>query len=109
MYSNIPSFRLLVCVNMEDRVVTRKKRGRPNRGGGRFNRGSSKSSRGRGGRRDDGRDDKQQYGDRRKDERDDRYGYFSSKNLFMCSTCYYLMHVDCNIKFFTSIKGSVPQ
>lgn len=80
MYSNIPSFRLLVCVNMEDRVVTRKKRGRPNRGGGRFNRGSSKSSRGRGGggRRDDGRDDKQQYGDRRKDERDDRFGYFSS-------------------------------
>lgn len=63
---------------MEDRVVTRKKRGRPNRGGGRFNRGSSKSSRGRGGRRDGGRDggrdDKPQYGDRRKYESDESYG-----------------------------------
>lgn len=85
MYTSILSFRLLVRVNMEDRVETRKKRGRPNRGGGRFNRGSSKSSRGRGGRRDGGRDDKQQYGDWRKDERDDRYGYF-----------FYLIHYLCD-------------
>lgn len=78
MYTSILSFRLLVRVNMEDRVETRKKRGR------RFNRGSSKSSRGRGGRRDGGRDDKQQYGDRRKDERDDRYGYFFFTLYIIC-------------------------
>lgn len=64
---------------MEDRVVVRKKRGKPNRGGGRFNRGSSKNLRGRGSRREDNqqygnrREDNQQYGDRRKDESGDRY------------------------------------
>ncbi|XP_061172560.1 putative ATP-dependent RNA helicase DHX57 [Saccostrea echinata] len=54
---------------MDDRIVVRKKRGRPNRGGGRFNRGSSKNSRGRGSRRDDDR----QYGDRGRVENDDKY------------------------------------